>query len=70
MSVKIQLRRDTFANWTSANPTLAEGEVALETDSDRFKLGDGSTPYNSLPYGGIKGASGSAIDPFFLYGRV
>lgn len=70
MSVKIQLRRDTFANWQSEDPVLAEGEIALETDSGRFKLGNGSTVYTSLPYGGIKGASGSAIDPFFLYGRV
>ena len=48
--VQIQLRRDTFANWTSNNPVLAEGEPAYETDTGKIKFGDGSTPYNLLPY--------------------
>ena len=43
-------RRDTAANWTAANPTLASGEVALETDTRKFKIGDGSTAWNSLNY--------------------
>ena len=34
MAVQIQLRRDTAANWTSADPTLAAGEFAIETDTD------------------------------------
>jgi hypothetical protein len=50
MSVQIQLRRDTAADWTSADPTLAEGEIGIETDSGRFKIGDGSTEWSSLPY--------------------
>jgi hypothetical protein len=47
---KIQLRRDTAANWTSANPTLASGEIGLETDTDKVKIGDGSTAWTSLGY--------------------
>jgi hypothetical protein len=31
MAVRIQLRRDTAANWTSNNPTLREGEIGIET---------------------------------------
>ena len=46
----IQIRRDTAANWTSANPTLAQGELGLETDTDKFKVGDGSTAWTSLGY--------------------
>ena len=46
---KIQLRRDTAANWSSTNPVLASGEPAYETDTGVFKIGDGSTAYNSLP---------------------
>ena len=46
----IQIRRDTAANWTSANPTLAQGELGAETDTDKIKIGDGSTAWSSLAY--------------------
>jgi hypothetical protein len=46
----IQLRRDTAANWTSTNPTLAAGEQGFETDTVKFKIGTGSTAWNSLLY--------------------
>lgn len=46
----IQIRRDTAANWTSANPTLAQGELGLETDTQKIKVGDGSTVWTSLVY--------------------
>ena len=49
MATRIQIRRDTTANWASANPTLAEGELGLDTDSGEYKLGDGSTAWDSLP---------------------
>jgi hypothetical protein len=48
MAVRIQLRRDTAANWTSANPTLRAGEIGIETDTLKFKVGTGSTPWNSI----------------------
>lgn len=50
MPQKIQVRRDTAANWVSANPILASGEPGYETDTNLFKFGDGSTAWNSLPY--------------------
>lgn len=53
MPVQIQLRRDTASNWTSANPTLAAGELGLETDTDRYKIGDGSTAWTSLSYSSL-----------------
>jgi hypothetical protein len=46
----IQLRRDTASNWTSANPTLAQGELGVETDTSKIKVGDGSTAWSSLSY--------------------
>lgn len=55
MAVKIQLRRDTAAAWTSANPVLAQGELGLETDTTYYKIGNGSTAWNSLAYGSIVG---------------
>lgn len=51
MAVQIQLRNDTAANWASANPVLAQGEMGLETDTRQFKFGDGVTAWNSLDYG-------------------
>ena len=53
MAVRIQFRRGTAAEWTSANPTLAPGELGYETDTAKFKLGDGSTAWASLDYAGI-----------------
>ena len=46
----IQIRRDTAANWTSANPTLANGEMGLETDTGKLKVGDGTTAWTSVSY--------------------
>lgn len=50
MANKIQWRRDTAANWTSVNPILSEGMPGWEKDTNRIKIGDGVTPWNSLPY--------------------
>lgn len=51
MAVQIQLRTDTASNWTTSNPTLAQGEIGIELGSpDKFKIGDGSTSWTGLPY--------------------
>jgi hypothetical protein len=50
MAIKIQLRRDTAANWANANPILSQGEPAFEIDTGREKIGDGVTEWNSLAY--------------------
>lgn len=55
---RIQLRRDTAANWTSANTLLADGEVGVEKDTRQFKIGDGVTRWNQLNYGGLQGPPG------------
>lgn len=52
----INQRRDYAANWTSANPVLQLGEVGWERDTRKAKLGDGVTPWNSLPYA-VEGTS-------------
>ena len=50
---QIQIRRDTEANWTSVNPTLALGEWGYDTTNKVCKIGDGTTPWNTLSvYGG------------------
>jgi hypothetical protein len=56
VAVQIQLRHGTAAAWTAANPLLAIGETGVETDTNKFKFGDGVTLWNALPY-----AVGSAV---------
>ncbi|HVA10685.1 MAG TPA: hypothetical protein VNG32_00770 [Candidatus Dormibacteraeota bacterium] len=56
MPVQVLWRRDTASNWTSNNPTLAQGELALETDTLNYKIGDGVTSWTSLNYGTLSGA--------------
>ena len=49
-TVRIQLRRGTSSQWDNANPTLAAGEIGIETDTNTFKFGDGVTAWNDLDY--------------------
>lgn len=50
MVIQIQHRRDTTANWNSANPILASGEWGYNTTTKGYKIGDGATAWTSLPY--------------------
>ncbi len=54
----IQIRRDSAANWSSANPVLANGEIGLEMDTKKLKVGDGVTAWNTLDYW-LTGAAGA-----------
>lgn len=53
MASRIQLRRDTAANWTANNPVLAVGEPGVETDTSRMKVGDGASTWTVLPYAAV-----------------
>ena len=48
MAVRIQLRRDTAANWISNNPVLREGEMGIETDTLQIKLGNGTSTWTQI----------------------
>ena len=50
VQTRIQLRHDTATNWTTVNPILLEGEVGIETDTLKQKVGDGTTAWTSLSY--------------------
>ena len=54
MTTRIKLRRDTTANWISANPILSAGEPGLETDTRKIKYGDGATAWRELAYANSK----------------
>jgi len=49
---KMQQRRDTTANWSSANPVLAAGEIGFDSRVNKFKIGNGTAAWNSLSYAG------------------
>ena len=60
-TIRVQMaqRKDTAANWTAANPVLLSGEIGYETDTKKFKIGNGSTAWNSLAYLPIPDGSGN-----------
>lgn len=47
---KIQIRNDTAANWKAANPVLLKGEVGIEIDTRKMKVGDGISQWTALKY--------------------
>lgn len=53
MPQQIQLRRGTRSAWTTANPTLAAGELGVETDTLKFKVGNGSSAWAGLAYASL-----------------
>ena len=50
INVRMKQRRKVAADWTSTNEVLLAGEMGLETDTRKFKFGDGTTAWNSLAY--------------------
>jgi hypothetical protein len=50
MATRMQQRRGTAAQWTAANPVLAAGEIGFETDTSKFKMGNGSSAWSALTY--------------------
>jgi hypothetical protein len=64
MANRIQLRRGTAAEWTAANPVLAQGEPGVETDTGKQKFGNGVAAWSALPYAsqGPAGTAGVADD--------
>lgn len=53
LNIRIQLRNDTAANWTNANPLLLKGEMGVETDTGKTKIGNGIDHWTTLKYSGV-----------------
>lgn len=70
--VQIQFRRGNATQWTSDNPLLANGEMAIESDTHLFKIGDGTHHWIDLPYGGLYGPTGATgvTGPTGINGRT
>ena len=50
MTTRIKLRRDTATNWSNSNPILSLAEPGVETDTNKMKMGDGTSAWNDLIY--------------------
>jgi hypothetical protein len=70
MATRMQQRRGTAAQWISTNsgngPILEVGEIGFETDTGKFKIGDGTSPWTSLSYFADVATLGTALDGDFL----
>ena len=56
-TVRIQVRRGTSSEWTSANPVLAAGEMGVETNTNKFKFGNGTDTWSALSYAAADSAT-------------
>ncbi len=54
LKTKILLRNDFATAWTTANPTLLKGEIGIEIDTNKFKIGVGTKKWNELSYVGTQ----------------
>jgi hypothetical protein len=50
LPTRIKIRRDNSSAWVSVNPVLSSGEIGFESNTKKLKIGDGTTPWNSLDY--------------------
>lgn len=62
MNVRFQQKIDTAANWTDSELILLAGEIAVESDTGKFKFGNGEKKFSELPYAGIDQAQLDAIE--------
>ena len=67
--VQMQIRRDTAANWSSANPQLLQAEWGYETDSGKIKIGDGSTAWQQLDYAFLPISGGNLSDHLTIHNK-
>ena len=54
IKTRILLRNDTATAWSTANPVLMKGEIGIETDTNKFKIGDGLKAWSALSYVGTQ----------------
>lgn len=53
LNIRIQLRNDTAENWTTQNPVLLKGEMGVEIDTGKTKIGNGTDHWETLKYSGV-----------------
>ena len=53
LNIRIQFRNDTAENWTTQNPVLLKGEMGVEIDTGKTKIGNGTDHWETLKYSGV-----------------
>jgi hypothetical protein len=66
MATRMQQRRGTATQWTNANPVLNAGEIGYESDTNKFKIGDGTNNWADLAYFADVDTLGIALDGDFV----
>jgi hypothetical protein len=66
----IQVRRGTAEQWVTANPVLSSGELGFETDTGKFKIGDGTLEWDELDYAGGGGGNLDGGEADTNYGGI
>jgi|688.fasta_scaffold25541_2 hypothetical protein len=69
MAVRILLRRDTASNWVLNNPILLSGEIGIESDTNKFKIGNGSR-WNSIASYAFKPGEANGIATLDSSGKI
>jgi hypothetical protein len=64
MATRMQQRRGTETQWTTANPILNIGEIGFESDTNKFKIGDGVNHWDDLPYFLDADSIGTSLDGY------
>ena len=65
---RFRLRRGTAANLATVNEVLLDSEIGLESDTGKFKIGNGTTAWNSLGYYGADKATVAGSETFAIAG--
>ena len=60
MANRIQLRRDTTANWANVNPILSDGEMGYDINTNEIRIGNGANVWSELSGNTISGGGGAA----------
>jgi hypothetical protein len=66
MATRMQQRRGTATQWTTADPILAPGEIGFESDTNQFKIGDGINHWSDLSYFKNLEDLGGSLDDYIL----
>lgn len=61
LNTRQKQKYDTSTNWTTNNPILLAGELGFESDTNKFKIGNGTSSWNDLSYVSVGGGGGSTI---------
>lgn len=48
LNTRISFKNDTSINWSGNNPILLKGEIGIESDTLRYKIGDGTRKWNDI----------------------